>query len=208
EWENVIAAMRYLYNATGSADVVLYGIGCGVTTAISTWEHLPEAYSIDNENTSPAVADPVTEAIPNDALSRLAFRRDAIKGFIFDSPLPESDEYIRFTVRERNFFLHSITQYTVPYAIRLTAGLVKNINVKQMVTDLPVPLLIIQQETYGDLDAPLTLAVSEARLKETHGMTDIFTSAATEPYSSYADDAERYLDIVGNYLDKLVYSIE
>ncbi|MGI6077941.1 MAG: hypothetical protein ACOYCB_07245 [Fastidiosipilaceae bacterium] len=204
EWEDVVAAMRYLYNATGSPDVVLYGIGCGVTSAIAAWNHLPEGYLPNSKGeVSDGQATEVIEEVANEALHNLTFRRNAIKGMILDSPLPFSDDYIKYAVQEGDFFLHSITKHTVPYAVRLTAGLAKNIDITKSVRDLPIPVLIIQQTSYGEIDSQNTNAVSTARLTQHHGLTDVYTSKSTGLYESFFDDQERYIEIVLNYLKKL-----
>lgn len=124
EWQDVIGAISAAHRITGSANCVLYGIGSGVTAALKAWNHLPENAGRNS--------------------SSLPFGRSAVKAMILDTPLPNSDDYIRQDVICSGVFAHQLTRYTVPLAVRLTAELSKPVDIQAETGSLPMPILLIK----------------------------------------------------------------
>ena len=96
-----------------TTDVILYGIGSGCSSVLIAANKLPENDELDKEVI--------------DGIKDLPFDGSYIAGFILDSPAKMSDDYIR-PIAAKEFTLGFLTQYSIPYAIRISAGESENMN--------------------------------------------------------------------------------
>ena len=135
EWQDVLGAIAIVKQISVTTDVILFGIGTGCTSSLLAYSSLPPEGA--NENT-------LSEYSQN--IRNLNFDRSYIIGMILDSPAKESDDYIRPEVVQKEP-LGFITQYSVPYAIRVSSG-ADNESLAADIARLPIPVLIL----YGGHD--------------------------------------------------------
>jgi pimeloyl-ACP methyl ester carboxylesterase len=135
EWQDVLGAISIVRKISVTTDVILFGIGTGCTSQIMAYEKLPSPNMNDMELSS-----------YSKNIREIGFDRSYIKGMIFDSPAKTSDDYIRPVVAQKELF-GFLTQYFVPYAIRVSAGM-DNVNLAAEIARLPMPVMII----YGGHD--------------------------------------------------------
>jgi pimeloyl-ACP methyl ester carboxylesterase len=133
EWKDVIGAIDHVRKISVTTDVILYGIGSGCSSSLIAMDKLPMSGEYGTEYSE-------------DILS-LPFDRSYIAGLILDSPAKFADDYIRPLVIKESAF-GFITQYFVPYAIRISSGETDNYNLAAEIARLSVPICIL----YGDRD--------------------------------------------------------
>ena len=135
EWQDVLGAIAIVKQISVTTDVILYGIGTGCTSSIIAYKSLP-----------PAGAPEMVLSGYSQNIRNLGFDKSYVIGMILDSPAKESDDYIRAEVVQSEP-LGFITQYSVPYAIRVSSG-GENVSLAAEIARLPIPVLII----YGGHD--------------------------------------------------------
>ena len=135
EWQDVLGAIAIVKQISVTTDVILYGIGTGCTSSIIAYKNLP-----------PAGAPEMVLSGYSQNIRNLGFDKSYVIGMILDSPAKESDDYIRPEVVQSEP-LGFITQYSVPYAIRVSSG-GENVSLAAEIARLPIPVLII----YGGHD--------------------------------------------------------
>ncbi|MBR1797726.1 MAG: hypothetical protein IJ757_06930 [Clostridiales bacterium] len=136
EWQDVLGAIAQVRSISVTTNVVLYGIGSGCTSTMLAYDKLPEADLPEAELND-----------YSDDILKLGFDRSYVIGMIFDSPAKNSDDYIMAVV-EQTEFLGSITKRFVPYAIRISAGEGRSVNLVAEISRLQMPVCII----YGGHD--------------------------------------------------------
>ncbi len=135
EWQDVLGAIRHVKKISVTKDVILYGIGSGCSSCLLAMDKLPP--SLDAE---------VLEDY-NQKIADLGFDVHYISGIILDSPAKNSDDYIiPYVMKESKMAF--ITKYFVPYAIRISSGETKSVNLATEISRLPIPVCII----YGGRD--------------------------------------------------------
>lgn len=129
EWQDVIGAISYVKKVSSTTDVILYGFGSGVSACLLAMENLPpkggssEDYAYN--------------------IQVLGFDRGYVRGLILDYPLSSPDEYIRSVCRSDLPLGKLIGQYTVPYAVKLSAGNERKYNLAAILTRVQVPVHIL-----------------------------------------------------------------
>ena len=188
EWQDVLGAIAIVRQISVTTDVIVYGIGTGCTSTIKAYMSLPD----------PGITDIDLEKYP-ETIKNLGFDKSYISGMIFDSPAKESDDYIKPIVAQKEF-LGVITQYFVPYAIRVSAGS-DNINLAATIARLPVPVLIIYggHDTFVGADRIAQIIDERNRLNSALTRSLMVSGAGyLEEYSMGKDD---YIDAVSDYLE-------
>lgn len=192
EGEDVIAAISYVKRVSGSANCVLYGVGSGTTAAITAWQLLPEKAGV-LEMTE---ADSRVKA----ALEALTFDRDSVKGMVFDTPLSDSDEYIRYEIRGSELFAKQFTQHTVPFAVRMSSNLSENINLTSVISRLTIPVFIIGPKSCEGFETHNLTSVATERMRIAGKNSLLLESEATDYLGSYSHDRQSYLSALENFL--------
>lgn len=192
EGEDVLAAIQYVKKASGSANCILFGIGSGNTAAIRAWQLLPETAGAQETGDEAGAVRKTVAALP--------FDRNNIKGLIFDTPLSDSDAYIRYEVRESTFFAKALTQHTIPFAVRMSADLAQNISLTTVISRLPVPVLIISPAKNDHLSDETFYTVARERLRIAD-KTSVFYESPTQTYlGAYETDQTAYLSHLQDFL--------
>lgn len=128
EWEDVVAAIGYARRSTSTHDVILYGFGTGCTAVLLALDHLPEPDALQSS------------LMPR--LRKLGFDRTYVKGIMLDSPAASADSYIRAVYRNGGFADRTLLQYTVPYAVRMSAGSGNRTQLTTVLTRLQLPVFL------------------------------------------------------------------
>ena len=188
EWQDVIGAISQVRSISVTTDVILYGVGCGTTACMLAYDKLPPADATEQE------LEEYDENILN-----LGFDKSYISGMIFDSPAKNSDDYIRPEVRSTQF-LGYITQYFVPYAIRVSAGESDSVNLIAEISRLPIPVCIIYggHDTFIGADKMAQVADERNRLNSSISMSQMIPAAGY--LESYSVNKDLYISTVMNFL--------
>lgn len=188
EWQDVLGAISIVRKISVTTDVILYGIGTGCTSQIMAYQKLPLPNMNDME---------LNQYSRN--IRELGFTRSYIKGMIFDSPAKMSDDYIRPIVAQKEF-MGFLTQYFVPYAIRVSAG-AENINLAAEIARLPIPVMII----YGGHDNFIGAAKIEQIVNERGRLNQSLTKSTMITGAGYLEEytinKNEYINYVQDYLD-------
>lgn len=185
EWMDVIGAIAHVRQISVTTNVILYGIGSGCSSVLLALDKLPAAGEYDKT---------YAENIQN-----LAFDRGYIIGVILDSPAKNSDDYIRPLVVQESS-MGFLTQYTVPYAIRISAGEASSANLSADISRLQIPVCIL----YGDQDtfvgtSKISQIVSEReRLHPNTTSSNVFSGAGY--VGSFAKDPVGYRKAILDFL--------
>lgn len=187
EWKDVIGAIEHVRKISVTTNVILYGVGAGCSSVLLALEKLPESGEYSNTH--------------DQNMDELDFDRSYIIGVILDSPAKNSDDYIQPKVKEASNFSF-ITQYTVPYAIRISAGESTSVNLSAEISHLQIPVCII----YGDQDSFIGASKIEQIVAERERLHPSTTAAYIFPgagyVGAYASDPIKYRqDIVEFLLD-------
>jgi len=152
EWSDVLAAVRYARKNAATKNVLLYGFGTGVSASLIAWDQLPPA-GIDKKD------------YPEN-IRKLDFDQSYIIGLMLDSPAASPDDYIRVIYRRQGWLGNNLLQYTVPYAVRLSAGSIGKVNLTALLSrcQLPVFLAYQTQDTWIGSDSILPLVDERQRL--------------------------------------------
>lgn len=192
EWQDVIGAIEQVKMISVTTDVVLYGIGSGCSSCILAYDKLPEANLTDSE---------LEEY--SDSYKDLGFDRSYICGMVLDSPAKNSDDYIKPYVLQNEMF-GRITQYFVPYAIRVSSGESSSVNLAAEISRMPIPLCII----YGGHDIFIGADMIEQIVTERDRLNMNTTTELMVPGAGYLEafntDKELYCDTVIDYLRSFI----
>lgn len=186
EWKDVIGAIDHVRKISVTQDVILYGIGTGCSSSLLAIYHLPTATD-DSSNYPAKIRD-------------LDFDRSYVSGLILDSPAKYSDDYLRPVVKQ-NFRLGFLTQYFVPYAIRISSGESENVNLASQISRLSIPICILygENDLFIGKDIIDQMVTERERLHPNTTVKQVFENAGH--IESYETDSDLYLRVINHYLD-------
>ena len=188
EWQDVLGAIAIVKQISVTTDVILYGIGTGCTSSLLAYSNLPP------EGASDAALLQYSTEIRN-----LGFDKSYVIGMILDSPAKESDDYIKPEVVQSEP-LGFITQYSVPYAIRVSSG-ADNISLAAEIAILPFPVLII----YGGHDTFIGADKIDQIITERNRLNSSITKSVMVSGAGYLEEysinKNLYIDTIKEFLD-------
>lgn len=129
EWQDVLGAVSYVKRVSSTTDVILYGFGSGVGASLIAMDNLPPKGKVSEDYAY--------------NIQVLGFDRSYIRGLILDCPMVSPDDYIKAVCRNELILGKQIAQFTVPYAVRLSAGNEKKYNLAAILTRFQIPVHII-----------------------------------------------------------------
>jgi len=141
EWADVLAAIKYVRRTTTTHDVILYGFGTGVSASLIAINQLPAAGIVAASAAGDAAAVENLAEYP-ELIKKAGYDQAYIRGLILDTPCESPDAYIRPYCRQQGFLGRWLLQYTVPYAIRLSAGTITQTNLITVLTRSQFPVFI------------------------------------------------------------------
>lgn len=188
EWQDVLGAISIVKQISVTTNVIIYGIGTGCTSSIIAYSNLP-----------PEGASELTLSSYSANIRNLGFDKSYVIGMILDSPAKESDDYIKPEVVQSEP-LGFITQYTVPYAIRVSAA-GTNVSLAQEIARLPIPVLII----YGGHDTFIGADKIDQIITERSRLNSSITRSVMVPGAGYLEEysinKNLYIDTVIDFLN-------
>ena len=188
EWQDVLGAIGIVKQISVTTDVILYGIGTWCTSSLLAYSNLPP------EGASDAALLQYSTEIRN-----LGFDKSYVIGMILDSPAKESDDYIKPEVVQSEP-LGFITQYSVPYAIRVSSG-ADNISLAAEIARLPFPVLII----YGGHDTFIGADKIDQIITERNRLNSSITKSVMVAGAGYLEEysinKNLYIDTIKEFLD-------
>ena len=188
EWQDVLGAIGIVKQISVTTDVILYGIGTGCTSSLLAYSNLP-----------PAGASDASLLQYSTEIRNLGFDKSYVIGMILDSPAKESDDYIKPEV-VRSEPLGFITQYSVPYAIRVSSG-ADNISLAAEIARLPFPVLII----YGGHDTFIGADKIDQIITERNRLNSSITKSVMVSGAGYLEEysinKNLYIDTFKEFLD-------
>ena len=188
EWQDVLGAIAIVRKISVTTDVILFGIGTGCTSAILAYQKLPSPNMNELElNTY------------SKSIREIGFDRSYVKGMIFDSPAKTSDDYIKPVVAQKEF-MGFLTQYFVPYAIRVSAGS-DNVNLAAEIARLPMPVMVIYggHDNFVGADKIEQIVNERSRLNQSLTKSTMITGAGY--LEEYTINKNVYINAVKDYLD-------
>ena len=188
EWQDVLGAISIVKQISVTTNVIIYGIGTGCTSSILAYKNLP-----------PEGASELTLSSYSTNIRNLGFDKSYVIGMILDSPAKESDDYIKPEVVQSEP-LGFITQYSVPYAIRVSAA-GTNVSLAQEIARLPIPVLII----YGGHDTFIGADKIDQIITERSRLNSSITRSVMIPGAGYLEEysinKNLYIDTVIDFLN-------
>ena len=188
EWQDVLGAVAIVRQISVTTNVILFGIGTGCTSSILAYTNLPPEGAGEN------ILSQYSQDIRN-----LGFDKSYVIGMILDSPAKESDDYIRPEVVQSEP-LGILTQYSVPYAIRVSAGS-DNISLAVEIARLPIPVLIL----YGGHDTFVGADKIDQIITERNRLNSSITRSVMVSGAGYLEEyginKNLYIDTVNNFLN-------
>jgi len=188
EWQDVLGAIAIVKQISVTTDVILFGIGTGCTSSLLAYNKLPFEGASEQDL-----------AKYDKNVRNLEFSKSYIAGMILDSPAKESDDYIKPEV-VRSEPLGFITQFSVPYAIRVSSG-GDNISLAAEIARLPIPLLII----YGGHDTFIGADKIDQIITERNRLNSSITKSIMVSGAGYLEEyginKNQYIDTIQDFLD-------
>ncbi len=188
EWQDVLGAIKHVKKISVTTDVILYGIGSGCSASLLALDRLP-----------PSSEAEVLEQYSKNIVD-LGFDASYVAGVIFDSPAKNSDDYITpYVFKESKFAF--LTQYFVPYAIRISAGVSDNVNLATEISRLPIPVCIIYggRDTFVGAEKAGQIVSERLRLNPNTTMAKMFSGAGY--VESYMIDPVEYRNTIKEFLN-------
>ncbi|MBO4494852.1 MAG: hypothetical protein J5752_03220 [Clostridiales bacterium] len=187
EWQDVLGAIKHVKKISVTTDVILYGIGSGCSASLLALDKLPPSSEAEVlENYSKNIVE-------------LGFDATYVSGVILDSPAKNSDDYITpYVFKESKFAF--LTQYFVPYAIRLSAGVSDNMNLATEISRLSIPVCIIYggRDTFVGAEKTAQIVSERLRLNPNTTMAKMFSGAGY--VESYQIDPVEYRKTIQEFL--------
>lgn len=187
EWQDVLGAIKHVKQISVTTDVILYGIGSGCSASLLAIDKLPKSSEAEElEKYSQNIVD-------------LGFDVNYIAGIILDSPAKNSDDYIRPYIFKKSK-LAFLTQYFVPYAIRVSASETKNMNLATQISRLPIPVCILYggRDTFVGAEKIGQIVQERKRLNPNTTMSKMFSGAGY--VESYVIDPIGYRETLEEFL--------
>ncbi|HBP39167.1 MAG TPA: hypothetical protein DD640_10615 [Clostridiales bacterium] len=200
EWADVLAAIRYVRKISVTTDVLLFGFGTGVSASLIALDQLPPAGLAADAAAGSMEAAAVLEEYP-EAIRKLGFDQSYVCGLLLDTPCESPDSYIRAVCRQQGG-LGLLLQYTVPYAIRLSAGNIGRINLITILTRSQQPVFISYSRQGSRIEADETDLLVRERLRFHPDTTAVHVYDEPGYLEGFLLDQENYLEMLRQYLQQ------
>ena len=209
EWEDVIAAINYARQFTTTKDVLLFGFGSGVTSALFAWSRLPERAARDEtasekSPTAPAENLSAAEKAINQRIAKLGFDQSYVRGVLLDTPCVSPDNYIQAEFRHGNLLDRMLLQYTVPYAVRLSASSSSQRSLVTILTRIQRPVFIAYSDQDSWVGRKSILPLVKERLRLHPDTTAVYVDPKPGYVEGLKNDQGAYFSALQDFLDRYV----
>jgi len=213
EWEDVLAAINYARQFTTTKDVLLYGFGSGVTSALFAWSRLPERASSAAEE-----GDKATTTVANDSndegsaaeramnlrIAALGFDQSYVRGVLLDTPCVSPDNYIQAVYRNGGLLGRAFLQFTVPYAVRLSASSTSQRSLVTILTRIQRPVFIAYSDQDNWVGRQSIVPLVNERLRLHPDTTAVYVDTEPGYVSSLKNNQGAYLGALQDYLSRYI----
>ena len=190
EWADVIAAISYVKKISTTTDVILYGFDSGISACILAMEKLP----VSGMNGSAS----------SDSGFKVDFDRSYIRGLILDSPSLSTDDYVQDVCRTEVLWGEWIGQYTIPYAVRLSAEAQGATNLAAVVSRTQLPVHLIYKRTGNESIDDKTEGFIKERNRLLPSLTTIYEITEVTSLPTYTYDMKAYLGSIDDYMNRFI----
>jgi pimeloyl-ACP methyl ester carboxylesterase len=190
EWSDVVAAISYVKKISTTTDVILFGFDSGISACVLAMEKLPVT-GMNGKSSSDSGFD-------------VDFDRSYIRGLILDSPSLSTDDYVQEVCRTSVLWGEWIGQYTIPYAVRLSAEAQGATNLAAVVSRTQLPIHLIYKKTGNAAIDEKTEGFIKERNRLLPSLTTTYAIAEATALPTYTYDMEAYLDSIDDYLNRFI----
>ncbi len=190
EWADVLSAISYVRKNSVTKDVLLYGFGSGVSACLLAMNNLPDSIR-PNGN------------IPN-TITELGFDKSYIRALILDTPSLSPDDYIMQTCRKSVFLGKILGQYTIPYAVRLSAGSAPAVNLTSLIARTQIPVHLVYQKSLDKIADEKAKAFISERLRLFPNLTTSFEIKAYTAIPAYLYNTKDYSASIIDFLSRFI----
>lgn len=198
EWADVLAAIRYVRKHASTHDVLLYSFGSGVSAALLAMDRLPAP---GPEGEDEVAAAERLASYPK-AITELGFDQSYVRGLLLDTPCESADDYIRAVCRDDGWLGRSLLQYTVPYAIRLSAGGSGTTNLAALISRLQVPVFLAYSQEDSHVGTAAVLPLIQERQRLHPDTTIVFAGQMPGYTAGFLNERSDYLAALHDYLQR------
>ncbi len=209
EWEDVIAAINYARQFTTTKDVLLYGFGSGVTSALFAWSRLPErtadVVKEDAQGTTVTIDEgSAAEQAMNRRIAALGFDQSYIRGVLLDTPCVSPDNYIQAVYRHGSLLGRILLQYTVPYAVRLSASSSSQRSLVTILTRIQRPVFIAYSDQDNWVGRKSIIPLVNERLRLHPDTTAVYVDPKPGYVDGLKNDQGAYFSALQDYLSRYI----
>lgn len=201
EWADVLAAIRYVRKNAATRDVLLYGFGSGASASLIALDQLPPANMADAATRKDANAVAGLAKYPK-AIRNLGFDQAYVRGLMLDTPCESPDAFIRAICRQESTIGRLLLQYTVPYAIRLSAGNMPRTNLITILTRSQLPVFISYSNEDTQVGVANIIPLIEERSRLHPDTTIIHTGTQPSYTSGFLLDQSAYKAAIMDYFKR------
>lgn len=178
EMRDVLSALETCRRISGNSNLLLYGIGSGVSASLLAWRELP------------------TQAENAGELCR-----GDIKAMIFDTPAASAYDYIRAELNAEGFLNQKLYRPYLPPAVRMASGGAKSVNLIPIASMFPGPMMVIRNLPDTRLPAESIDSFINERLRLNPNTTHVSEIPLPGHLEAFKLDSERYLKELKDFLD-------
>lgn len=189
EWEDVLAAIQYAKKYMVTKNVLIFGFGSGVSASLLAWQSLPDNIDLPGPDLPATIA-------------KLGFDRTYIRGVMLDTPCISPDDYIRAEYRRGSLLSRGILQWSVPYAVRLSAGSTGQINLVTTLSQIQRPVFIAYSTADNWVGTRRIEPLVRERLRLHPDTTAVYKDEQPGSVSGYLNNQEAYLAALQAYLER------
>ncbi|NJP39922.1 hypothetical protein HCH52_02480 [Oscillospiraceae bacterium HV4-5-C5C] len=222
EWEDVLAATQQAYRLTGDDQFIYLAEGSGITAVLRAIDYMGSLGQDSSTQTTASLDTAAGQAtagssfpsaettsgstLSEDDTDKLEFTKAMISGLILDQPLDNGDEYIKAALAAAEpDWISALTASTVPYAVRLSAGLAAPLYTVKELNHFLNPVLLItrvvatdQSTAAADTSIGDSSQVINERLRLLPSLTTEYS--LTVPSDSSRIDYTEYINAVTDFL--------
>jgi uncharacterized protein len=200
EWEDVLAAIRFVRRQAPTHDVLLYGFGTGVSAALTAAVRLPPPGTAGNGSDE---AQALIAGYPED-IRNLGFDQSYIRGLLLDTPCKSPDDYIKAACRTHFGWIgEKFLQYTVPYAIRLSTGSA-GVSLAAILSRIQLPVFIAYSSADDTVGISAIRPLIDERLRLHPDTTMVFAGSQPGFTDGFLLEKKAYLESLHGFLARFI----
>lgn len=186
-YEDVIAALSYVKRVQSGAPLILMGFGAGNSAIWHAWDNLPSKNDIDEDAQQE---------------EGVLITRSDISAIIMDTPVMSTGDCIRADVAATNLPAQWLFQWSIPLAMRLSAGNSPDINFLNDMLDAPCPLFLTRSQEDSVYSQENTDIVFSEINRLRPATSTIYLTPGSGHVSGWLDYQGSYKEELNSFLDE------